>query len=201
MKPHSTDIDPRMPRRWLLGLGCLWALPGLHACGPTGFHAIDITGVDYGRDFHLSDPQGRLRTLQDYKGRVVLIFFGFTQCPDICPTALSRAAAVMKLLGPVGDKVQVIFVTIDPERDTAALLAEYTRAFHPSFVGLRGDAAATAEAAREFKVFYKKVPTGASYTMDHSAISYVVDREGRLRLAVKHEQTPEQLAADLKRLI
>ena len=131
----------------------------------------------------------------------MLIFFGFTQCPDICPTALSRAADVMQRLGPESDRLQVIFVTIDPERDTPALLREYTRAFHPSFVGLHGDAAVTAATAQQFKVFYNKVPTGSSYTMDHSAISYVFDPQGRLRLAVKHEQPAASLAADIGRLL
>lgn len=190
-------------RRAALALLLGGALAG--ACSPrgdtVGFEALDITGADWGGDFALLDPEGRTRTLADYRGKAVLIFFGFTQCPDICPTALSRAADTMRRLGPEADHLQVIFVTIDPERDTPALLREYTRAFHPSFVGLHGDEAATAGTAKQFKVFYRKVPTGSSYTMDHSAISYVFDPKGRLRLAVKHEQPAASLASDIGRLL
>ncbi|MBN8493984.1 MAG: SCO family protein [Burkholderiales bacterium] len=168
---------------------------------PVAFEALDISGADWGRDFALRDSEGHPRTLADYRGKAVLVFFGFTQCPDICPTALSRAAEVMQHLGPEAARLQVIFVTIDPERDTPALLREYTRAFHPSFVGLHGDEATTAATAAQFKVFYRKVPTGSSYTMDHSAISYVFDPQGRLRLAVKHEQPAASLAADIGQLL
>lgn len=175
------------------------------ACSPrgeaSGFEALDISGANWGRDFALRDPDGRTRTLADDRGKAVLIFFGFTQCPDICPTALSRAADVMQRLGPDAQRLQVLFVTIDPERDTPALLREYTRAFHPSFVGLHGDEATTAATAEQFKVFYRKVPTGSSYTMDHSAISYVFDPQGRLRLAVKHEQPAASLASDIGKLL
>ena len=187
-----------------LGLSIIAPLTVLSACSPASkasFHSIDITGANYGRDFTLRDPDGRERRLADFKGRLLLIFFGFTQCPDVCPTALARAVEVMKLLGPQAGQLQVGFVTVDPERDTPALLAEYTRAFHPSFLGLHADLETTAATAREFKVFYKKVPTGSSYTMDHTAMSYAFDREGRLRLAVRHEQTAAQVAAALKALL
>jgi protein SCO1/2 len=196
-------VKARSRRRAIL-LALLAAALGT-ACSPRGeaigFEALDITGADWGRDFALRDPDGRTRSLADYRGKAVLIFFGFTQCPDICPTALSRAAEMMQRLGPEAERVQVIFVTIDPERDTPALLREYTRAFHPSFVGLHGDEATTAAIAEQFKVFYRKVPTGSSYTMDHSAISYVFDPQGRLRLAVKHEQPADTLASDVGRLL
>jgi protein SCO1/2 len=165
------------------------------------FKSLDITGSDYARSFDLLDPDGRSRTLADFKGRLVMVFFGFTQCPDVCPTALSRAVAVRQMLGADADRLQVIFVTVDPERDTSDLLRNYTAAFDPSFLGLRGDAARTAEVAREFKVFYQKVPTGSSYTMDHTALTYVFDAKGQLRLAVKHAQPADEVASDLKLLL
>ena len=166
-----------------------------------GFRGIDLTGAAYGRDFRLTDADGRARSLADYKGKAVLLYFGFTQCPDVCPTALIRAAKVKQLLGAEGDKLQVIFITVDPERDTPAVIKAYTAAFDPSFIGLYGDAKRTRETADEFKVYYKQVPTGSSYTMDHSALSYAFDPQGRLRLALRHEQTAEDYAHDLRQLL
>lgn len=189
----------RSDRRRLLAAAGLWGLSGCSL--PVSFNSIDVTGAPYGRDFRLWDSEGRPRSLADYRGRVLLLFFGFTQCPDICPTALGRAAAVMQRLGPAAARLQVIFVTIDPERDAPDVLREYARAFHPTFIGLHGDAAATAAAAAEFRIYYKKIPTGASYTMDHSAVSYAIDAGGRLRLAVRHEQDAASVAADLKHLL
>jgi protein SCO1/2 len=181
------------------------ALLALGGCerrgGDVPFQSIDVSGADWGRDFRLQDADGRTVQLADFRGRCVLLFFGFTQCPDVCPTALSRAAAVMQRLGAQATKLQVIFVTVDPERDTPAVLREYTRAFHPSFIGLHADQATTASMAQSFKVFYQKVPTGGSYTMDHTATSYVFDPTGRLRLAVRHEQDAASLAADITRLL
>ena len=183
-------------------MGCMPARePPSDTAAGSRFNSLDVTGAEWGRDFQLQDAQGRTRTLADFKGQVVLIFFGFTQCPDVCPTALSRAAAVMQQLGPAADRVQVIFVTVDPERDSPAVLAEYTRAFHPRFLGLMADLATTERTAKDFKVFYRKVPTGSSYTMDHTALSFVFDPSGRLRLAVRHETPAEQLTQDLKRLL
>lgn len=179
----------------------------LAGCDRTGnatapsFRGLDLTGAPYGRDFRLTDPEGRERTLADYKGPAVLMYFGFVQCPDVCPTALIRAAKVKQLLGADGDKLQVIFVTIDPERDTPEVIKAYTAAFDPSFIGLYGDAKRTRETADEFKAYYKAVPTGGSYTMDHSALSYVFDPQGRLRLALRHEQTAEDYAHDLRQLL
>ena len=161
------------------------------------FQSIDITGANYGRKFQLSDSSQRIRTLTEFRGKVVLMFFGFTQCPDVCPTALARSAEVMRLLGPKADRLQVIFVTIDPERDSPVVMREYTRAFHPSFLGLYTDVANTRKTADEFKIFYAKVPTGSSYTMDHTTTSYVFDPQGRLRLAVRHEQDAASVAADI----
>ena len=155
------------------------AVPVLPACRKASFQSIDLAGADWGRDFRLRDPEGRTRALADFRGKAVLIFFGFTQCPDVCPTALSRAAEVLRLLGDDGSRVQVIFVTVDPERDSPELLRAYTQAFHPSFLGLWGDLEQTAATAADFRVVYRKVPTGSSYTMDHTAISYVFDPQGR----------------------
>ena len=206
--PCLPRVSPGRRRAlWSLGallgaMGCMPAqepTPGVTAGG--SFNSLDVTGAAWGRDFSLLDPQGRTRTLADFRGQVVVLFFGFTQCPDVCPTALSRAAAVMQQLGPAAGRVQVIFVTVDPERDTAPMLAEYTRAFHPRFLGLMADLPTTERTAKDFKVFYRKVPTGSSYTMDHTALSFVFDPAGRLRLAVRHETTAEQLAQDLKRLL
>lgn len=171
--------------------------------GKPSFKATDVTGADYGRGFTLVDHAGATRSLADWKGKVVVVFFGFTQCPDVCPTTLATMADVMKRLGPDADRVQVLFVTVDPERDTQAVLAPYVTAFDPRFVGLYGDKEATSKAAREFKVFYQKVPgrTPDTYGIDHTAASYVIDAQGRLRLYVKHQQTAEDIAADLKVLL
>ena len=173
----------------------------LSACTHERFQSLDVTGAGFGRDFRLADQDGRVRTLQEFRGQVVLMFFGFTQCPDVCPTALARAADVLGRLGTEAQRIQVIFVTIDPERDAPAMLREYTRAFHPSFLGLSGDLATTASLAREFRIFYQKVPTGGSHTMDHTAITYAFDPQGRLRLAIRHEQTAESVAADVRLLL
>ena len=173
----------------------------LSACTREAFQSLDVTGAGFGRDFRLADQDGRVRTLQEFRGQVVLIFFGFTQCPDVCPTALARAADALGRLGTDAQRIQVIFVTIDPERDAPAMLREYTRAFHPSFLGLSGDLATTASLAREFRIFYQKVPTGGSHTMDHTAITYAFDPQGRLRLAIRHEQTAASVAADVRLML
>ena len=167
------------------------------------FNNTDVTGLDYAKGFSLTDHTGKPRTLQDFKGKLVVLFFGYTQCPDVCPTTMAEMAAVMKELGPSAKDVQVLFVTLDPERDTRELLAAYVPAFHPSFIGLYGDQEATARTAKEFKVFYAKVPgtEPGSYTVDHMAGSYVFDREGRLRLFVRHNGGPGPLAADLRQLL
>ena len=166
-----------------------------------GFRGIDITGADYGRDFRLTDVDGQERTLADYRGKLVLLYFGFVQCPDVCPTALTRAVDTKRLRGADGEHLQVIFVTVDPERDTPEILREYMAAFDPSFVALRADAERLKQTAADFKVYYKKVPTGSSYTMDHTALSYIFDTEGRLRLALRHEQSAEDYAHDIALLL
>jgi protein SCO1/2 len=178
----------------------------LTACSPKPeFKNIDITGsTAFGKDFSLVDPDGKVRTLADFKGKVVLMFFGYTQCPDICPTTLTEMQQVMSLLGPQSDKVQVLFVSVDPERDTAAILKQYVPSFDARFLGLRpADEAALEKVTKDFKIYYKKVPgtSPGSYTMDHTAGSYVFDPEGRLRLYIKHAQGPEALAHDLKELL
>ncbi|MES2037721.1 MAG: SCO family protein [Pseudomonadota bacterium] len=175
----------------------------LLACSrtPVTFTGIDITGANYANDFQLRGHDGKEYSLASFKGKCVLIFFGFTQCPDICPTALSRAVHIRKLLGDKAEQLQVIFITIDPERDTPELLTQYMKAFDPSFLGLYGDMKQTQDVAAAFRVFYQKVPSGSSYTMDHSSISYAFDTRGKIRLALKHEQTAEQCAKDLRALM
>ena len=170
---------------------------------PPSFKNTDLTGLGYAQDFALTDHNGKARTLADFKGKVVLMFFGYTQCPDVCPTTMVEMAGVMKALGADAERVQVLFVTVDPERDTQALLAQYVPAFDPRFLGLYGDAAATAKVAKEFKLFYAKVEgkTPGSYTMDHTAGSYVFDRNGKIRLFVRHGMGPEPIAHDLKLLL
>ena len=181
------------------------AAVALAACG-TGqpsFDSVDITGADFGRELHLVDHTGRPRTLADFRGKVVVVFFGYTHCADVCPTTLAEMKLAKTLLGRDGARLQVLFVTIDPERDSPELLANYVPAFDPSFLGLYGDAEATARAAKEFKVLYEKVPgtTPGSYSMDHTAGSYLYDPQGRLRLFAKLGQGPDALARDIERLL
>jgi protein SCO1/2 len=167
------------------------------------FNNVDVTGANYARDFRLTDFNGKPRSLADFRGKVVLVFFGYTQCPDVCPTTLSDMAEVKKRLGADGDKLQVIFVTLDPDRDTPQVLAQYVPAFDPAFIGLYGTRDETAAVAKDFKVFYQKVPgkTETSYTLDHTAGSYVFDREGRLRLFVRHAGAVDPIVEDLKKLV
>lgn len=178
----------------------------LMACSPKPeFKNVDITGsTAFGKDFSLLDPDGKVRTQADFKGKAVVMFFGYTQCPDVCPTTLTEMQQVMTLLGPKSDKVQVLFVSVDPDRDTAAILKQYVPSFDSRFLGLRpADEAALEKVTKDFKIYYKKVPGSSpgSYTMDHSAGSYAFDPEGRLRLYIKHAQGPETLAHDLKELL
>jgi protein SCO1/2 len=167
------------------------------------FKSTDITGAEYGRKLDLTDHTGRARHLEDFRGKAVVLFFGYTHCPDVCPTTLAQTAQALKTLGADADKVQVLFVTVDPERDTPQVLAKYVTAFDPRFIGLYGDAEATRRAAKEFKIFYEKGAGGApgSYSMDHSAQSYVIDPQGRLRLLVRPERIAEDLPADLRTLL
>jgi protein SCO1/2 len=177
----------------------------LVACTAGGpqFKASDITGSSFGRDFELRDSQGATRRLADFRGKAVVVFFGYTQCPDVCPTTLATLAEAMKKLGADADRVQVLFITVDPERDTPELLAQYVPAFDRRFIGLFGDADATARTAKEFKVIYQKVPgsSAGTYTMDHSAGTYVFDPQGRLRLYVANGQGVDVFAHDLRELL
>jgi protein SCO1 len=171
--------------------------------GKPKFNNVDITGADFGRNFELTGADGKPHKLADFKGKLVVVFFGFTQCPDVCPTTLAQMAQAVKKLGPDGDRVQVVFITVDPERDSPAVLAQYVPAFDPRFIGLYGNAEQTAKTAREFKVFFEKVSgkSAGSYSIDHTAASYVFDTSGRLRLFVKHDQPLEWIVADLKTLL
>jgi protein SCO1 len=169
----------------------------------TAFKNTDVTGLDYAKDFALTDHHGKPRTLADFKGKAVVVFFGFTHCPDVCPTTMAEMANVMKTLGPDAERVQVLFVTVDPERDTPALLAKYVPSFDPRFLGLTGDRAAIDKVVKDFKVFYQKVPgkEAGNYSVDHTAGSYAFDPQGRLRLFVRHGQGPEPIAHDLAILL
>jgi protein SCO1/2 len=190
-------------RSFVLALFALIVLAGCNRQPEQVFKNTDITGLDYARGFTLTDHTGKTRTLADFKGKAVVVFFGFTQCPDVCPTTMSEMASVMKELGPSADKVQVLFITVDPERDTQQLLAQYVPAFDSRFLGLVGDKAATDAVAKEFKVFYQKVPgkTPGSYSVDHTAGSYVFDPQGRIRLFIRHGQGTEPIVHDLKMLL
>jgi protein SCO1/2 len=167
------------------------------------FKASDVTGTAFGRDFALTDHNGKARTLADFRGKVVVLFFGYTQCPDVCPTTLAELTETMKRLGPDADRVQVLFATIDPERDTPELLAKYVPAFDPRFLGLFGDAAATERTAKEFKILYQKQPgrTPGTYTMDHSAGTFLFDPQGHLRVYVSYGQGPDVFAHDIRELL
>jgi protein SCO1 len=177
----------------------------LAGCGPgtPQFRSSDVTGSAYGRDFALADHTGKARTLADFRGKAVVLFFGYTQCPDVCPTTLATLVEAMRQLGPDAARVQVLFVTVDPERDTQELLATYVSAFDRSFLALRGDAEATARTAKEFKILYQKQPgrTPETYTVDHSAGTFIFDPQGRLRLYVGHGQGADVFAHDLRELL
>lgn len=177
----------------------------LAACTDTkpSFTAVDITGADYAKDFRLTDHNGQERSLQDFRGKVVVVFFGFAQCPDVCPTSMAELAQVKQALGADGDKLQGLFVTVDPERDTPEVLKAYMANFDPSFLALRASPEGLAALAKDFKVYYKKVEgkTPTSYTMDHSAGSYVYDPQGRLRLYVRYGSGAEALLADVRQLL
>jgi len=167
------------------------------------FQLTDVTGANFGKSLELTDHNGQRRTLADYKGKVIVLFFGFVQCPDVCPVTLAELAKVAKDLGPDASKLQVLFVTVDPERDTPEVLKQYVPQFNPSFVGLYGDAEATARTAKEFKIYINKKPLekGGSYTVDHSAGSYILDQQGRLRLFVQYGTGAPALLNDIRILL
>lgn len=190
-----------MPARLALLLFAI-LLAACDASGPR-FNNVDVTGASYARDFRLTDFNGKPRSLADFRGKVVVVFFGYTQCPDVCPTTLSDMAEVKKRLESDGDQLQVIFVTLDPDRDTPQVLSQYVPAFDPSFLGLYGTRDETAAVAKDFKVFYQRVPgkTETSYTVDHTAGSYVFDRDGRLRLFLRHAGAVDPIVEDLRKLL
>jgi protein SCO1/2 len=167
------------------------------------FQGTDLSDASFGRQFALTDHTGKPRTLADFRGKVVIMFFGYTQCPDVCPTTMAEMSALLNQLGPQAEQVQVLFITIDPERDTQQLLAQYVPAFDKRFLGLYGSAEQTAAVGKEFKVIYNKVPgsTPGSYTMDHTAASYVFDKNGKLRLLLRPGQPPSTTLHDLKLLL
>ena len=198
-----------MNSRRLLLLCAAAVLSGCDKLGLTtganapSFRGVDITGAEYARSLSLPDQNGQPRTLADFKGKVTVVFFGYTQCPDVCPTTMAELAQVKKALGKDGERVQGVFVSIDPERDTPAVLKAYMAGFDPSFIALRGTPEQTTAAAKEFKVFFAKVPgrTDGAYTMDHTAGSYVFDTQGRVRLFIRYGAGAEPLTADLKALL
>ena len=187
----------------LLGTSLIGCKDSAEAPPKASFNAVDMTGADYAKDFALSDADGKPRTLADFKGKVVVLFFGYAQCPDVCPTTMVEMAQVKQQLGADGDKLQVVFVTVDPERDTPTVMKAYTNAFDPSFVALIPTPEQLAAMAKDFKFYYKKVDgtTPTSYTMDHSAASYVYDTQGRLRLYARYGAGVAPMVADVKTLI
>lgn len=191
-KPNDNKADSKAP-----------AAAAQAAPPKAAFKNVDITGAEYARSFALKDFDGKERALADFKGKAVAVFFGFTQCPDVCPTALAELARVRAGLGNEADKLQVVFITIDPERDTASVMKAYLANFDKGAIGLIGSMEQTAATAKEFKVFYAKVPgaTPGSYTMDHTAGSYVFDTQGRIRLFVRHGTNPQLLIDDLKQIL
>lgn len=181
------------------------SLVGLSACSEPkpAFKAVDITGADYAKELNLPDQNGQVRKLKDFSGKLVVVFFGYTQCPDVCPTTMQELAEVKRLLGPDGDKLQAVFVTVDPERDTTELLKSYVENFDASFVALRPTQEQLPAIAKEFKIYFKRVEgkTPTSYTMDHSAGSYSFDTQGRVRLFNRYGMGAQALADDFKLLL
>jgi len=195
-----------LTRRILIAAAAALALTACDKLAPGGgkaFKAIDITGAEYAQALSLPDAEGKLRTLADFKGKVIVVFFGYVQCPDVCPTTLAELADVKRRLGADGERVQGIFVTVDPERDTAEMLKPYVANFDPSFVALRGTPDETKAAAKQFKIFYNKVPgqTETSYTVDHTAGSYVFDTQGRVRLFTRYGSGADALVHDIQVLL
>ncbi len=200
---HFRALAARFQMKLLQTLALLLSVLAAGCSGPPSFKSTDITGGDWGKNFAMADHRGKLRQLSDFRGKAVVLFFGYTHCPDVCPTTLATLRDALGLLGEDSKRVQVVFVTLDPVRDTPQLLEQYVPAFHPSFLGLRGDDAATIALAKEFKVFFAKQPgkTADTYSIDHSTGSYAYDPQGRLRLLIRHGETPANIAADLKLLL
>lgn len=191
-------------KRCLALIGIALLVATLSACGPDqptlAFKGSDITGSHLGKDLDMVDSSGQARTLKDYRGKVLVGFFGFTQCPDICPTAMTQLSQAVELLGPDASKVQVAMITVDPQRDTPEVLTEYVRIFHDDFIGLTGTPEQLGKTAKSFKAFYARVP-GAKpdqYTMDHSSSFYIIDPQGEARSLMRGDATPEELAHDIR---
>ena len=191
--------------RFLGALALVFSLMGLTACKDLkpSFKGVDITGADYAKELNLPDQNGQVRKLKDFSGKMVVVFFGYTQCPDVCPTTMQELAEVKSLLGPDGDKLQAVFVTVDPERDTPELLKAYVENFDASFVALRPTQEQLPVIAKEFKIYFKRVEgkTPTSYTMDHSAGSYTFDTQGKVRLFNRYGTGAQALASDFKLLL
>lgn len=200
-----TPASDSMTRRAFLAAAAAAGLLVGAACvkSPASFKATDITGAKFGNDFALTGHDGKPRSLADFKGKVVVVFFGYVQCPDVCPTTLSTLRTVRERLGPDADRLQVVFITVDPERDTREVLSQYVPAFDASFLGLSGDAAATERVAREFRVIFTKNAgkTPTSYTVDHSAGVFIFDTQGRIRLYASQNMTPDDYIHDIKALL
>lgn len=194
-----------MKKRQLLGGFAVAAFLALSGCSEDkpAFRGVDITGADYAQGWELADHNGQVRTLKDFAGKAVIVFFGYTQCPDVCPTSMQELAEVKRLLGKDGDRLQGVFITVDPERDTAELLKSYMANFDPSFVALRPTLEQLPKATKYFKIYYKKVEgkTPTSYTMDHSAGSFTFDPQGRVRLYNRYGSGAAALAEDVKILL
>ena len=200
--------NTRFSGSWFGFFGALtlaFTLVGLSACSEPkpAFKAVDITGADYAKELNLTDQNGQVRKLKDFSGKLVVVFFGYTQCPDVCPTTMQELAEVKSLLGPDGDKLQAVFVTVDPERDTTELLKAYVENFDASFVALRPTQEQLPVIAKEFKIYFKRVEgkTPTSYTMDHSAGSYTFDTQGKVRLFNRYGTGAQALADDFKLLL
>ncbi len=188
---------------FLLLFSALIALSACSGGSKPAFKGSDISGTNLGQDMAMQDSSGAIRTLQDYKGKVVIAFFGFTQCPDVCPTAMAELAQVMNLVGDNAKNVQVILLSVDPERDTPAIIGEYAKAFHPDFVGLTGSADQLAKTAKSFKAYYAKAP-GVSpdqYSMDHSSSFYMFDAQGEARVLIRGDAPAQDIAHDVDQLL
>ena len=203
-------MKPAMNKRFALksiavGAMAMGSMAILTACSEQkpSFASVDVTGANYAKDFELTDHNGQVRHLTDFKGKVVVMFFGFTQCPDVCPTSMAELAEVKQLLGKDGDRLQGLFVTVDPERDTAPVLKAYMGNFDPTFLALYTTPDKLAALAKDYKVYYKKVEgkTPTSYTMDHSAGSYIYDPQGNLRLFTRYGSGAKVLASDIAQLL
>jgi len=209
MNPRISSIPGHLSldrRRFMqAALASAAGVPLLMACSPevTPFKSTDVTGATFAEDFRLKDHHGNVRTLADFKGKIVVTFFGFTQCPDVCPTSMTTMAEVKRLLGGQGERLQVLFITVDPERDTQALLKEYMASFDPGFIALRPEPDELKDVAAAFKIYHKKVPgsTPTSYTMDHSAGKYIFDTEGRVRLFSAYGTDAATIASDIQILL